>query len=142
MLSPGPPNSVQAIDDLSSIRLFHYPGARLWRARCVLEADTRAEAPQRLRSLLAALWAVSPEAIEFYNLNDEVELIAESMGGVETGDHRFFEVGMTHGQAMYLGGSGHSLMLLHQSLDRVVAAYFSLPHRGEAGLRNLLAKTD
>lgn len=104
------------------------------------EADTRAEAYQRLRALLAALWTISPEAVDFYNLKDEAELIAESIGGAETDDHRFFEVGMAHGQAMYIGGSGHPLMFLHQSLDRMMAAYFTLPHRGEAGLRIQLGK--
>jgi len=54
----------------------------------------------------------------------------------------FFEVGMAHGQAMYIGGSGHPLMFLHQSLDRMMAAYFTLPHRGEAGLRIHLCKFD
>ena len=106
------------------------------------EADTRAEAHQRLRALLAALWKVSPDAVDFYNLNDEAELIAESIGGAETDDHRLFEVGMAHGQAMYIGGSGHPLMFLHQSLDRMMAAYFTLPHRGESGLRIRLGKFD
>lgn len=107
-----------------------------------LEAHTRAEAHQRLKALLAALWTVSPDAIDFYNLKDEAELIAESFGGVETEDHRFFEVGTAHGQAMYLGGSGHPLMFLHHALDRMMAAYFTLPHRGESGLRIQLGKFD
>lgn len=32
---------------------------------------------------------------------------------------------------MYAGGIGHPLMLLHENLDRMIAAYFTLPHRGE-----------
>ncbi len=106
------------------------------------EADTRTEAHKRLRGLLAVLWTVSPEAIDFNNLKDEAELIAESFGGAETDDHRFFEVGMAHGQAMYTGGSDHPLMFLHKSLDRMMAAYFTLPHRGESGLRIQLGKFD
>jgi len=106
------------------------------------EADTRAEAHQRLRGLLATLWTVSPEAVDFYNLADKTELIAESIGGVETEDHRFIEVGMAHGQAMYIGGSGHPLMFLRQSLDRMMAAYSTLPQRGEPGLRIQLGKFD
>lgn len=104
------------------------------------EANTRAEAHERLQSLLAALWMVRSTDIEFYNLKDEVEMIAESIGGADTEDHRFFEIGMAHGQAMYLGGRDHPLMLLNGSLDRMMAAYFTLPHRGESGLRIQLGK--
>ncbi|AGZ38115.1 MAG: hypothetical protein ACOKSU_21875 [Pseudomonas sp.] len=106
------------------------------------EAHTRVEAHQRLKDLLSALWAVSPETIEYYNLDDELEMISYSIGGDETGDHRFFESGAAHGQPMYVGGNGHPLMLLHRSLDRMMAAYFTLPHRGESGLRIHLGKFD
>ena len=106
------------------------------------EASTRAEAHLRIKHLLSALWDVNPESIEFYNLDDEVEMISSSIGGEDTGDHRFFESGFAHGQPIYVGGSGHPLMLLHGSLDRMMAAYFTLPHRGEAGLRVHLGKFD
>ncbi len=106
------------------------------------EASTRTEAHQHLKELLSALWVVSPETIEYYNLDDEVEMISYSVGGEASGDHRFFESGMAHGQPMYVGGLGHPLMLLHRNLDRMMAAYFTLPHRGEAGLRVHLGKFD
>lgn len=106
------------------------------------EAPSRPEAHQRLSRLLVALWEVTPESIDYFNLHDEHELIANSVGGEETGDLRLFEIGVACGQAMYAGGLGHPLMLLHQSLNRMMAAYLSLPHRGEAGLRKHLGKID
>lgn len=106
------------------------------------EALTRAEAHVRVKALLSAVWGVDPETIEYYNLDDEVEMISYSIGGADSGDHRFFESGIAHGQPMYIGGSGHPLMLLQQNLDRMMAAYFTLPHRGEAGLRIHLGKFD
>ncbi|MHC5194882.1 hypothetical protein ACYSUW_14105 [Pseudomonas frederiksbergensis] len=106
------------------------------------EAPSRPEARRLLRELLVALWEVSPDSIEYYNLDGENDLIANSMGGEETGDLRLFECGVACGQAMYTGGVGHPLMLLDRSLDRVMTAYLSLPHRGEAGLRKYLGKID
>lgn len=105
------------------------------------EAPSRTDAHQRLRQLLVALWEVSADSIDYYNLNDEHELIAESVGGEHTGDHRLLECGAACGQAMYTGGLGEPLMLLHQNLGRMMAAYMSLPHRGEADLRAYHDKT-
>lgn len=106
------------------------------------EALNRRDAQERLRQLLSDLWRVAPDSIEFYNLEDEHELIANSVGGDETGDYRFFETGMAYGSAMYTGGHEQPLLLLHQNLDRLMRAFLTLPHRGETGLRIALGKFD
>lgn len=106
------------------------------------EATDRTDAHGRLRQLLSALWHVTPESVDFYNLEDEHEMIANSIGGGETGDHRFFETGMAYGSAIYAGGHTQPLLLLHQSLDRMMRAFLTLPHRGETGLRISLGKFD
>lgn len=104
------------------------------------EASNRAEAHKRLKELLAAVWAVEPESLDYYNLADEGELLAESFGGEETGDHRLFEMGIAYGNPMYTGAHGQPLMLLQRNLDRLMIAYLTLPHRGETGLKIFLGK--
>ena len=107
-----------------------------------IEAADRNEAHDHLHLVLSVLWRVAPESIDHYNLVDEPAMIAESIGGEETGDHRFFEVGMAYGRAMYTGGLNQPLLLLHQNLDRMMSAFLTLPHRGETGLRIALGKFD
>lgn len=106
------------------------------------EASNRTEAHKRLKELLAAVWAVSPETLDYYNLEDEYEILAQALGDEETGDHRFFEMGAGHGHPMYTGANGQPLMLLQRNLDRLMIAYLTLPHRGETGLRIFLGRFD
>lgn len=80
----------------------------IYRAICYCTHDRIANAPEsivfiqgrspdqaaaRLSRVLADIWNVSIDSVEFYNLNEESELFANALGGPASGDARFFEIG-------------------------------------------------
>ena len=67
-----------------------------------LQGGTRDDTIIQLRHLLAGIWQVPIHTVEFYNLQDEFELIAGAFGKPDSGDARFFEIGAYRGSPSYL----------------------------------------
>lgn len=88
-----------------------------------VQAGTRDAAAAKLRTVLSTLWEVEPETVEFYNLNDEAELLAQSIGGEETGDARFFEIGAEGGRPRYLDYDVPVFLLRPKAYRRMMKAW-------------------
>ena len=107
-----------------------------------VEASEEDLAKQKLQGILAALWEVPVDSVEWYNFSDQTELLRNALGSIETGDWRYFEIGSAFGHPVYAGGEDHPLLFLDRELNRFTAAYMTLPHRGELGLKLALGKLD
>ena len=66
-----------------------------------VQAATRDEAIDRLTHLLANIWKVPEQAVDFDNLKDTQELYSSAVGGAKSGDARYFEVGSQGGAPIY-----------------------------------------
>jgi hypothetical protein len=88
-----------------------------------VQAGTRDAAASKLRTVLSTLWEVEPETVEFYNLNDEAELLAQSIGGEKTGDARFFEIGAEGGRPRYLDYDVPVFLLRPKAYRRMMKAW-------------------
>ena len=66
-----------------------------------IEAATQDDAANRLTRLLADIWNVPAKTVDFYNLDDALELCASAIGGAKSGDARYFEIGSQGGTPIY-----------------------------------------
>lgn len=100
--------------------------------RVYIEAENRDRARLAIREVLAKLWDVDADSIEFWNLESEFELTHDAFVGNVAGDHRLFVSGWADGKPSFDDGTyGHPLFLLSTQLDRMMAAYLTLPRSSQ-----------
>jgi hypothetical protein len=93
-----------------------------------IEATNHQDAQLRLPALVANVWAVPVESVELTNLTPESELQANPFAEGASPDHALFVIGWKDGRPAFPSISmGAPLFLLSRELDRVLAAYMTLP---------------
>ncbi|WP_454864198.1 hypothetical protein [Pseudomonas hormoni] len=102
--------------------------------RVFIEAENRDGARLGIREVLAKLWDVDADSIEFWNLESEFELNHGAFVENVAGDHRLFVAGWADGKPSFDDGTyGHPLFLLSTQLDRMMSAYLTLPRNAQKG---------
>lgn len=97
-----------------------------------LEAPSRVDAAAKLASLLASIWAVPVDQVEFHTLLSEHEIFEGAYGDPLTGDLRLIECGASGGTIWYLPLAGDAegvylppLLLVGQACRRRLLLTFA-----------------
>jgi len=88
-----------------------------------IQGSARDDAAAKLCRVLADIWNVPADTVDFYNLNSAPELFANAVGGSHSGDARFFEIG-SHGELpIYLDDDAPLLLLGPEANTRLLEAW-------------------
>jgi hypothetical protein len=87
-----------------------------------IDAATRATAHEALSAVLPTIWGVEPHRVEYYNLDDEHDLVSQAFGDAHTGDARLLEIGWSDNRPLYASADRTLLLLGPRSLRRMVQA--------------------
>ena len=88
-----------------------------------IQGSTRDETGAKLRRVLADIWQVPVNTVDFYNLNDALELFADALGGPDSGDARLFEMGAHGNSPLYLDDDAPLLLLELEANKRLLQAW-------------------
>ena len=86
------------------------------------ETAVRSEADARLRTVLSTTWRLPAERIDYYNLNDEDEVLRCAFSAPDTGDARLLEIGWSDGRPRYAEPESTQFLVGPRAMRRLAAA--------------------